>query len=105
VQLEIFPVDDLSRALSTSSFAVEGRSPEEIGEPMRPAILREMAQVTGGQSVDMDAAVALLAKLRELPRQQLVLTVNRVWQHSLWVTGVFVFFGLYWILRKRNGWI
>jgi uncharacterized membrane protein len=105
VQLEIFPVDDLSRALSTSSFSVEGRSPEEIGEPMRPAILREVAQVTGGQSVDMDAAVALLAKLRELPRQQLVLTVNRVWQHSLWVTGVFVFFGLYWILRKRNGWI
>jgi len=103
--LELFSPDDPSRAWFSSTVTVEGRVPEQIGEPMRPAILRETAQVTGGQSVSMDEAAALLIRLRELPRQQVVVSINRIWQHPLWVAGVFVFFGLYWILRKRQGWI
>jgi hypothetical protein len=86
-------------------FEVEGDVPEEIGIPVKPALLREMAQITGGRSVGVEAAAGLLAELRELPQRQLVLTVTRLWQHPLWVSAVFVFFGLYWILRKRQGWI
>lgn len=103
--LELFSPDDPSRAWFSSTVLVEGRVPEQIGEPMRPGILREAAQVTGGRSVSMDEAASLLIRLRELPRQQVVVSINRIWQHPLWVTGVFVFFGLYWILRKRQGWV
>lgn len=103
--LELYSPDDPTRAWFSADVRVEGRIPEEIGEPMRPALLREMAQVTGGRSVSMDEAVDLLHRLRELPRQQVVVSVNRIWQHPLWVAAVFVFFGLYWILRKRQGWI
>ncbi|MCC5849339.1 MAG: hypothetical protein JJU29_14745 [Verrucomicrobia bacterium] len=103
--LELFSPDDPSAAWFSTEVMVEGRIPEEIGEPMRPALLREMAQVTGGRSVSMDEARELLVRLRELPRQQVVVSVNRIWQHPLWITGFFFFFGLYWILRKRQGWI
>jgi hypothetical protein len=89
----------------STDFEVEGDIPEEVGVPLRPGILREMAQVTNGESVGVDDAKTLLAMLKELPRSQMVLTVNRVWQHPLWVIAVFAFFGFYWILRKRQGWV
>jgi hypothetical protein len=86
-------------------FRVEGEVPEEVGVPLKPDLLREMARMTGGQSLPMSLAADLLRELRELPRRQTVLSVTRVWQHPLWVGGIFVFFGIYWILRKRQGWI
>ena len=103
--LELFSPDDLSRPWFSSAIVVEGRVPEEIGEPMRPGFLREAAQITGGRSVHMDDADVLLQQLRDLPRQQVVVSVSRIWQHPLWVIGFFLFFVLYWILRKRQGWI
>ncbi len=103
--LEVFQRGGGAAPMTRSRFVVEGRSPEEVGEPMRPALLREAAQITGGKSVPMEEALALLSRLRELPREQLVLTVDRVWQHPAWVAGVFLLFALYWIIRKRQGWI
>lgn len=104
-RLELISPEDPSQAWMEQSVRVEGRIVEQIGEPMRPRPLREMARVTGGQSVSMDAAETLLAQLRELPRQQVVVTIRRIWQHPVWVIGVFLFFGLYWIIRKQQGWV
>lgn len=103
--LELFSPENPTQSWFNTPVSVEGRIPEQIGEPMRPGLLREMAQLTGGRSVSMDEAVPLLNRLRELPRQQIIVSIDRVWQHPLWITGVFVFFGLYWILRKRQGWV
>ena len=97
--------EDSSHAWLERSVRVEGRIVEQIGEPMRPRPLREMAGVSGGQSVSMDEAAPLLTRLRELPRQQVVVTIRRLWQHPAWIIGVFLFFGLYWIIRKQQGWV
>lgn len=104
-RLELLSPDPGDAPWFSTTFKVEGDVPEEIGVPMRPELLREMAQVTGGESVGMEEAGALLDRLADLPPQQLVLSVTRLWQNPLWVLAVFVFFGLYWILRKRQGWI
>lgn len=104
-RLELLPEEEGGDPWFETAFEVEGDVPEEIGVPVKPDLLREMAQITGGRSVGLEEVEALLAELRELPRRQQVLTVTRLWQHPFWVAAVFVFFGLYWILRKRQGWI
>jgi len=88
-----------------SEFEVEGDIPEQIGAPSDPAFLEEMAQVTSGKVVQREDAAALLEELLRLPREQKVLTVKRIWQHPLWIISLISLFGLYWILRKRQGWI
>ncbi len=105
VTLELLPANGEGDAWFSTEFTVEGDVPEEIGVPVRPELLREMAQITGGESVTEEEASRLLETLARLPRQQMVLTVDRIWQNPLWILAVFAFFGLYWILRKRQGWI
>jgi hypothetical protein len=104
-EVELWDTEDGAEPWFRAEVEVEGDIPEKIGEPTQPGLLREMAQVTGGRAGRMDEAEDLLEQLRRLPREQQVLTVDRIWQHPLWVTSLFVFFGLYWILRKRQGWI
>lgn len=105
VQLDLMSPNGEGEPWFSTEFDVEGDIPEEIGVPVRPELLREMAQITGGESVTEEDASRLLETLAQLPRQQMVLTVNRVWQSPFWIIAVFAFFGLYWILRKRQGWI
>jgi hypothetical protein len=104
-RLELISPDESAQVLLDREIRVEGRIVERIGDPMRPRLLREMAGVTGGQSVHIDEAADLLARLRDLPRQQVTVTVRRLWQHPLWIIGVFLFFGLYWVIRKQQGWV
>lgn len=104
-RLELVAAEDPSQVSLDQSVRVESRIVERIGDPMRPRPLRELAGVSGGQSVSMDDADALLARLQDLPRQQVVVSVRRIWQHPLWLIGVLTFFGLYWILRKQQGWV
>ncbi len=103
--LELLPTSGSDTPVLSRDFMVEGQIPEQVGDPTAPRLLEEVAQVTGGESVTMEDAELLLERLSQLPRQQLVLNVTRLWQNPLWVSGVFLFFGLYWILRKRQGWI
>lgn len=89
----------------SSEFEVQGDIPEQIGLPSQPTYLQDLTRITGGELVLREDAEALLATLQRLPREQKVLTVKRVWQHPLWIISLFSFFGIYWILRKRQGWI
>ncbi|MDF3130920.1 hypothetical protein P0Y35_17040 [Kiritimatiellaeota bacterium B1221] len=105
VRVELANADGSEAAWFQSEFEVEGDVAEQVGLPSKPSYLTELAQVTGGKLVQHDAAVALLEELQRLPREQKVLTVKRIWQHPVWVILLFSFFGIYWILRKRQGWI
>lgn len=89
----------------SSEFEVQGDIPEQIGLPSQPSYLQDLTRITGGELVMRENAVDLLARLQRLPREQKVLTVKRIWQHPLWIISLFSFFGIYWILRKRQGWI
>lgn len=104
-RFELIATDDSETSWLEHAVHVEARTVEQIGTPLRPRLLREMAGITGGESVSMDQAGDLLARLRTLPRQQTLVTVQRLWQHPLWISGVFLFFGMYWIIRKQQGWI
>ena len=84
---------------------VEGLELEQRGEPADPESLRELARVTGGEAVQLEDAASLLERLRRLPEERRRLSILRLWQHPLLVVLLFTFFGLYWILRKRQGWI
>lgn len=88
-----------------SIFSVEGNVVETVGEPLDVTGLEQVAELTGGEVVFWEEAPALLNRLRLLPRERKILTVNRLWQKPWWVMLLFTFFGLYWILRKRKGWV
>lgn len=103
--LELVLPETPDSAWISQAVRVEGRVVEQVGDPMRARGLRELAQVSGGESVGMEDAAALLGRLRELPRQQVVVRVNRLWQHPLWIAGVFLSFGVYWVIRKQQGWV
>ncbi len=105
LRVELANAEGSGEAWFSSEFEVEGDVPEQVGLPSKSSHLQEMAQVTGGKLVQHDAALELLAELQRLPREQKVLTVKRIWQHPTWVILLFSFFGIYWILRKRQGWI
>lgn len=106
VTLELWePDNSASGPWVEKDFRVEGEEVEVIGEPVQAARLAEMARITGGEVVTLEEVDTALQRLREIPRQRKVLTVNRLWQKPWWVLLLFTFFGLYWILRKRQGWI
>jgi hypothetical protein len=104
VVVSLLPLEGDTPWLQTP-LEVEGKIAETRGDPLEPALLRELVQITGGESVGLGQARNLLVRLQALPQQQQVLTVTRLWQHPGWVMSVFGFFSLYWILRKRQGWV
>lgn len=105
VRIELLDLNGSDVPWFSSEFRVEGDIPEKIGLPAQPGFLKELARITGGELVPREEASSLLERLQRLPREQKVLTVRRVWQHPFWIVSLFSFFGLYWILRKRQGWI
>jgi len=103
--LDLLPEEGGDTPWFSATFRVEGEIPEQRGTPLQPALLRELARITEGESVGASEAGDLLARLARVPREQRVLHVDRIWQHPAWIVSVFVFFAIYWILRKRQGWI
>jgi uncharacterized membrane protein len=106
VTLELLDENDNSgEPWYQATFRVEGGVMEQTGEPLQLTALQQAADLTGGDVARISGAPALLDRLRTLPRERRILSVNRLWQQPWWVVLLFTFFGLYWILRKRKGWI
>jgi len=105
VTVELLDLNGSETPWHSSEFTVEGEIPEQVGIPSQATFLKELTDITGGELVMRENAAELVERLRRLPREQKVLTVDRIWQHPLWFISLLSFFGLYWILRKRQGWI
>lgn len=76
---------------------------EQEGRPARADVLREIADVTGGESgatADLDA---LVTRLNILPERHPEQEVFRLWCHPLWLVLVVGLLSAHWIGRKWIG--
>ena len=82
---------------------IQGTTREQRGQPARPEVLEEIAQLTRGRVVDpadLTDVVAAVAALPELDPEQRRLPL---WSHPLWAGTIILLLGIFWIGRKTAG--
>lgn len=90
-------------ALLETSVVVQGRNPEQTGQPARMDVLREIAEVSRGQHVGADNVGELLRELSNLPKPRPLVTHVRLWSHPVPAALLILLLGLFWTARKAAG--
>ena len=86
-----------------STFFVQGELGERVGQPARPEVLQELAQVTGGRVLDVEDFDQVLQALIALPEPQPSLRRVQLWSHPALLAVLTCLMGLFWIGRKLVG--
>ena len=82
---------------------VQGVAEERIGRPARPEVLKELAQVSGGQTLSAADPGEIMAALRSLPEPPPAIRRVQLWAHPL-AGGMFIFLlTCFWVGRKAAG--
>lgn len=93
---------DAGAALDTT-ISVQGSSREKVGQPAKPEVLREIAQLTKGKFMENATPASVAAVIAALPQPELQERRVQLWAHPLW-SGLFVLLlGLFWAGRKLVG--
>jgi len=83
--------------------SVLGQEREQTGQPAKPDVLREISQMTQGESADVTAVQQLVQKLAALPDPKPVIVPLRIWSHPLWGGLIITLLGVFWTARKFAG--
>jgi hypothetical protein len=94
--------EDVGRELQ-SELLVGGGRREEIGRPARPDVLREIAQITQGESGSLDKLPAFVERISALPEKAPAEQRVRLWCHPVWGGLIVTLLAVYWIGRKMAG--
>lgn len=86
-----------------TTIAVKGQEKEQIGQPARFDVLREVAEVTRGDLTGIENMQDLVRQIAELPEPEPEITRFRVWSHPLWGGAIIVLLGIFWTGRKYAG--
>ncbi len=89
----------------TTELSVQGEQREQIGRPAQVEVLREIAQITGGQLGSARDVPRLMSALAALPEAQPLEQRFRLWCHPLWAGALIGLLAVYWIGRKLVGMI
>ncbi|MDB6069968.1 MAG: putative rane protein, partial [Verrucomicrobiales bacterium] len=83
--------------------SVQGTRKEKRGQPARPEVLREIAQLTRGQLLESATPAAVLAAVSSLPPQEVIERRLQIWAHPAWAGTLIVLLTIFWIGRKAAG--
>ncbi len=83
--------------------AVLGVEREQIGQPARPDVLREISVVTRGRVTEISQLEALVSELAALPPPAPEVRRFRLWSHPAWAGTLVLLLGVFWSLRKLAG--
>lgn len=86
-----------------TSVDVQGREDERVGDPARPEVLREIADITGGRLVQPSDVAALMSEIANRPQRRPDVVTIRIWSHPLWAALLILLLGLFWTARKAAG--
>ena len=86
-----------------TSIAVQGNEKEQIGQPARFDVLKEIAEVTRGELTTSQNLQELVDQIAALPEPEPVIRRFRLWSHPAWGGGIIVLLGLFWTGRKMAG--
>ncbi len=83
--------------------SVQGSRKEKRGQPARPEVLQEIAQLTRGQLMESAEPDALLAAISNLPDQEVIERRLQIWAHPVWAGILILLLAIFWIGRKAAG--
>jgi hypothetical protein len=93
---------DAGASLDTT-ISVQGSAREKIGQPAKPDVLREIAQLTRGKFMENSSPGAVASAISALPQPELVERRVQLWAHPLWCGLLLLLLGLFWVGRKLTG--
>ena len=82
---------------------VKGQEKEQIGQPARLTVLKEVAEVTRGELTSIDKIQELVDQIAALPEPEPVITPFRIWSNPLWGGAIILLLGVFWTGRKFAG--
>jgi hypothetical protein len=83
--------------------SVTGQEKEQIGQPARFDVLKEIAQVTRGELTSSQDVSKLVDKIAAMPEPEPVIVPVRLWCHPAWAGALIVLLGAFWTGRKYAG--
>ncbi len=83
--------------------SVQGTRKEKRGQPARPEVLREIAQLTRGQALETTDPAALLAAVSALPPEEKTERRLQLWAHPAWAAVLIGLLVIFWAGRKAAG--
>lgn len=86
-----------------TTIAVQGNEKEQIGQPARFDVLKEIAEVTRGELTTSHDLAALVDRIAALPEPETVIQRVRLWSHPAWGGGIILLLGVFWTGRKIAG--
>jgi hypothetical protein len=89
-------------ALETT-VSVQGTRKEKRGQPARPEVLREIAQLTRGQFIASAAPADVVAAITALPAPEMTERRLPLWAHPAWAGSLILLLSVFWIGRKAAG--
>ena len=89
-------------ALETT-ISVQGTRREKRGQPARPEVLREIAQITRGQFLDTADPAKVLDAITKLPGEEMIERRLQIWAHPGWAGTLIGLLAIFWIGRKAAG--
>ena len=93
---------DAGAALDTT-ISVQGSPREKVGQPAKPEVLREIAQLTRGKMVESTDPAAVAALIAALPQPEPQEHRVQLWAHPLWSGLLILLLGVFWVGRKATG--
>jgi len=86
-----------------AKISVQGTSKEELGQPARLDVLREIAQITRGKLMESADPAAVAAAIAALPEPEPQERRVQIWAHPLWAGFLVLLLGVFWAGRKAAG--
>ncbi len=86
-----------------TTIAVQGLEREQIGEPARFDVLKEIATLSRGRLADISEIDDLVNEIADLPEPEAVIRRFRLWSHPAWGGLLILLLSLFWVGRKLAG--
>ncbi len=86
-----------------TTISVLGVDREQIGEPTRPEVMKEIAEITRGELADIDDFQAIIDHLSQLPEPEPLVRRYRLWADPIWGGAIIILLCVFWTARKLMG--
>jgi len=86
-----------------ATISVQGTRKEKRGQPARPEVLREIAQLTRGQFMESTDPAKILAAVAAIPPEEMIERRLPIWAHPAWAGTLIGLLAVFWIGRKAAG--
>ena len=94
--------DETDTRLETT-MSVQGQEREQIGQPARFDVLKEISEISRGRVTTVSEVPVLLQELAALPEPNLMTRRFRIWSHPAWGGLLILLLSGFWSCRKLAG--